>query len=167
MGMGSSLDSSRFRFLLAKELGVNQGNVDALVMGEHGPTMVPIFSHVKSMGKKIHFQEKKSDKITTLVRNYWKDLILFKGASVFGAAKNSFDLVKAIVEKNDLQTTVSTVLDGEYGFSNISMGVPSVVGKNGIKEITRLKLNSREIMLLNHSGKRISDGIDMLTNLLK
>ncbi len=50
IGMGSSLDSSRFRYLLAKELGVKQGNIEGLVLGEHGPTMVPLFSHAKSKG---------------------------------------------------------------------------------------------------------------------
>lgn len=167
IGMGSSLDSSRFRYLLAKELGVKQGNIEGLVMGEHGPTMVPLFSNAKFNGEKIHLQEKKHDEISYQLRNYWKDLVLFKGASVFGAAKNTFDIARAIIEKKDLLTTASVNLNGEYGFSSISVGVPVVLGMNGVKKVVRLDLDQKEMEFLKMSAKRISDGLEMLSNLIK
>ena len=167
IGMGSSLDSSRFRYLLAKELGVKQGNIGGLVMGEHGPTMVPLFSNATFNGEKIHLQEKKYDEISYHLRNYWKDLVLFKGASVFGAAKNTFDMVQAIINKKDLLTTASINLNGEYGFSSISMGVPVIIGMNGVKEVVRLDLDQKEIEFLKMSAKRISNGLEILSNLIK
>ena len=167
IGMGSSLDSSRFRYLLAQELGVRQGNIDGFVMGEHGPTMVPLFSSAKINGEKIHLHDKKHDEISYQLRNYWKDLILFKGASVFGAAKNTFDIVQAIIKKKDLLTTASINLNNEYGFSSISMGVPVIIGMNGVKEVVMLDLDQKETEFLKISAKRISTGLEMLSNLIK
>jgi malate dehydrogenase len=167
IGMGSSLDSSRFRYLLAKELKVKQGNIEGFVMGEHGPTMVPLFSNAKIDGKKIHLPEKKYDEISYQLRNYWKDLILFKGASVFGAAKNTFDMVQAIIKKKDFLTTASINLNNEYGFSSISMGVPVIIGMNGVKEVVRLDLDQKETEFLKISAKRISTGLEILSNLMK
>lgn len=167
IGMGSSLDSSRFRYLLAKELGVKQGNIEGLAVGEHGPTMVPLFSNAKSRGKKISLLEKRTDEITCELRSYWKYLVSFKGASVFGAAKNTFDIVQSIVEKKEFLAPAAVYLNGEYGFRDLAMGVPVIFGKNGVKEIVQLNLNQKESELLKLSAKRISDGIITLSNLIK
>lgn len=167
VGMGSSLDSSRFRYLLAKELGVKQGNIEGLVVGEHGPTMVPLFSNAKSKGKRINLLEKKTDEITCELRNYWRYLVSFKGASIFGAAKNTFDITKSIVEGKEFLTSSSVYLDGEYGFSGLSMGIPVIFDKNGVKEIVKLTLDQKESELLESSAERISDGISKLSNLIK
>lgn len=167
MGVGSGLDSSRFRYLLAKEFGVRQGCIDGLVMGEHGPTMVPIFSNAKLDGKRIDLPPKKREEISFQLRNYRKDLVLFKGASVFGAAKNAFDMARSITEKKDLQTAASINLDGEYGFSSISMGVPVVIGAAGVKKFIKVDLSNDEVEQLKASAKRISNGLETLTGLIK
>lgn len=167
VGMGSGLDSSRFRYLLAKELGVKQGHIEGLVIGEHGSTMVPLFSNAKSHGERINISEKKTDEITCELRNYWRYLVAFKGASVFGAAKNTFDIAKSIVEGKNFLTSASVCLDGEYGFSGLSMGVPVIFGKNGVKEILELTLDQKESELLKFSAKKISDDINKLSALIK
>ncbi|MDE1769276.1 MAG: NAD(P)-binding domain-containing protein [Thaumarchaeota archaeon] len=167
IGIGSGLDSSRFRYLLSKELGTKQGNIEGWVMGEHGPTMVPLFSNAKFNGKKINLQEKKYEEISYLLRNYWKDLVLFKGASVFGAAKNTFDIVQAIIRKKDLQTMASINLSGEYGLSSISIGVPVIIGMDGVKQVVKLDLDPKETEFLKTSAKRISDGLEILSSLIK
>ncbi|WP_101476828.1 malate dehydrogenase [Candidatus Nitrosotalea bavarica] len=167
IGMGSSLDSSRFRYLVAKELGVKQGQIDGLVIGEHGSTMVPLFSNVQSQGQKINISEKKTDEITYELRNYWKYLVAYKEASVFGAAKNTFDITKSIVEGKDFLASASVYLDGEYGLGGFSMGVPVVFGKNGVKEILQLNIDEKESELLKLSAKKISDDIDKLSVFMK
>jgi malate dehydrogenase len=167
IGMGSSLDSSRFHYLIAKELGVKQGQIDGLVIGEHGSTMVPLFSNVQSQGQKINISEKKTDEITYELRNYWKYLVAYKEASVFGAAKNTFDIAKSIVEEKDFLASASVYLDGEYGFSGFSMGVPVVFGKNGVKEILQLNIDDKESELLKLSAKKISDDIGKLSEFMK
>ena len=99
IGMGSSLDSSRFRYLLAKSLDVNMPQVEGIVMGEHGDSMVPIFSTAKCDEKPVFSMLEQIEivRITEELRSYWKLLKTFKEASVFGAAKNALDIVKAIV----------------------------------------------------------------------
>jgi malate dehydrogenase len=167
IGMGSSLDSSRFRYLLAKELGVKQGYVDGLVIGEHGSTMVPLFSNAKLQDKIINIPSKKIDEITYELRNYWKYLVAFKEASVFGAAKNTFDIIKSLVEGKDFPTSASVYLNGEYGFSGFFMGVPVIFGKKGVKEILHLPINYEESELLKLSAKKISDDISKLSTFMK
>ncbi|MFZ0183869.1 MAG: lactate dehydrogenase [Nitrosotalea sp.] len=167
IGMGSSLDSSRFRYLLAKELGVKQGQIDGLVIGEHGSTMVPLFSNAKSQGQKISLSEKKTSEITYELKNYWKYLVAYKEASVFGAAKNTFDIAKSIVEERDFLASASVYLDGEYGFSGFSMGVPIIFGKNGVKEILQLDLDEKESKLLKLSTEKIFDDIGKLSAFMK
>ncbi|MGC1426271.1 MAG: NAD(P)-binding domain-containing protein [Nitrosotalea sp.] len=167
IGMGSSLDSSRFRYLLAKELGVKQGQIDGSVIGEHGSTMVPLFSSAKSKGQKITLSEKKTSEITFELKNYWRYLVAYKEASVFGAAKNTFDMAKSIVEGKDFLASASVYLDGEYGFSGFSMGVPVIFGKNGVKEILQPPIDDSESELLKVSAKKIFDDVSKLSGFMK
>lgn len=167
IGMGSSLDSSRLRYLLAKELGVKQGHIDGLVIGEHGSTMVPLFSNAKSQGQKINIPEKKIDEITYELRNYWKYLVAYKEASVFGAAKNTFDIAKSITEGKELRASASVYLDGEYGYSGFCMGVPVIFGKNGVKQIIKMDLDEKESKLLKFSAKKIFDDTAKLSTFVK
>jgi len=167
IGMGSSLDSSRFRYLLAKELGVKQGQIDGMVIGEHGSTMVPLFSSAKSTGQKISISEKKTSEITFELKNYWKYLVAYKEASVFGAAKNTFDMIKSMVEGKDFLASASVYLDGEYGFSGFSMGIPIIFGKNGVKEILQPVLDESESKLLKLSAKKIFDNVSKLSAFVK
>jgi malate dehydrogenase len=167
IGMGSSLDSSRFRYLLAKELGVKQGQIDGMVIGEHGSTMVPLFSSAKSKGQKISISEKKTSEITFELKNYWKYLVAYKEASVFGAAKNTFDMIKSMVEGKDFLASASVYLDGEYGFSGFSMGIPIIFGKNGVKEILQPVLDESESKLLKLSAKKIFDNVSKLSAFVK
>jgi len=131
IGMGSSLDSDRFRYAISKTLHTNQSGIESIVLGEHGNSMVPIFSTAKLDGKAIHFDKNQMTDITNEVRNYWRPLTELKGASVFGAAKHSYDIIKAIMKNESLEVPSSVMLHGEYGISDVCMGVPLVINKNG------------------------------------
>lgn len=161
IGMGSSLDSSRFRYLLAKTLGTNQSKIEGIVMGEHGDSMVPIFSSARYNGKPVSniLNETQVSKITTELRNYWILLKTFKDASVFGAAKNTFDLVKAIIHDEKLQTPASILLDGEYGLSDVCLGVPLTIGKNGVEKIIEIELEKSELHSLIDSANVVQNNI--------
>lgn len=164
IGMGSSLDSSRFRYLLAKSQNVNQGQVEGMVIGEHGPTMIPIFSLSKVMGNKIELNKEKMTEITLELRNYWKNLHAYKGASVFGAAKHAFDIVEAIVKNYELSISSSVLLDGEYGLHDVCIGVPVIINKNGVKKINEHSIDKIESDLLTISANRIKEGIKKISN---
>ena len=165
IGIASSLDSSRFRYLLSEKFKIKQSQItDALVMGEHGDSMVPIFSRVKINEKNaleiINDTEKKV--ISTEIQNYWKSLRIFKSRSQFGIAKNTFDVIRSIIKNDELIIPVSIVLNGEYGEKDVSMGIPVKINKDGVKEIIEIKLNESESKLLKISAQAIRNYIKLL-----
>ena len=166
IGMGSSLDSGRFRYLLAKSLDVNMSKIEATVIGEHGDSMVPIFSTAKCDEKSVLslLDQNETARITEELRNYWKLLKTFKEASVFGAAKNAFDIVKAIVRDERLKVPASVLLEDEYGLSDVCLGVPVTIGKTGVVKINRIDLERSELKLLNDSAEVIKNNIIKIKN---
>jgi malate dehydrogenase len=165
IGIASSLDSSRFRYLLSEKFKIKQSQItDALVMGEHGDSMVPVFSRVKINEKNaleiIDDTEKKV--ISTEIQNYWKSLRIFKSRSQFGIAKNTFDVIRSIIKNDELIIPVSIVLNGEYGEKDVSMGIPVKINKDGVKEIIEIKLNESESKLLKISAQTIRNYIKLL-----
>lgn len=165
IGIASSLDSSRFRYLLSEKFKIKQSQItDALVIGEHGDSMVPVFSRVKINEKNaleiIDDIEKKV--ISTEIQNYWKSLRIFKSRSQFGIAKNTFDVIRSIIKNDDLIIPASIVLNGEYGEKDVSMGIPVKINKDGVKEIIEIKLNESESKLLKISAQTIRDYIKSL-----
>jgi len=158
IGMGSSLDSDRFRYAISKTLHTNQSGIESIVLGEHGNSMVPIFSTAKLDGKAIHFDKNQMTDITNEVRNYWRPLTELKGASVFGAAKHSYDIIKAIMKNESLEVPSSVMLHGEYGISDVCMGVPLVINKNGAS-IKEIDLDDSEHDMLVKSSNVIKNNI--------
>ena len=162
IGIASSLDSSRFRYLLSEKFKIKQFQItNALVMGEHGDSMVPVFSRVKINEKNALeiINEVEMKVISTEIQNYWKSLRLFKSRSQFGIAKNTFDVIRSIIKNDELVISASIVLNGEYGEKNVSMGIPVKINKNGVKEIIEIKLNESESKLLKISAQTIRDYI--------
>ena len=158
IGMGSSLDSDRLRYLLSKILETNQSKIKSLVIGEHGNSMVPIFSNAQFDGNQINLDENQMVQTTTELRNYWKPLTELKGASVFGAAKHSYDIVNAIIKNEKLKISSSVMLNGEYGLSGMCMGVPVVIDKNGAK-IDEVDITEPELKLLKASSEIIKNNM--------
>jgi malate dehydrogenase len=161
LGVASSLDSSRFRYLLARELNTNQSEIDnALVLGEHGDSMVPIYSFAKWKGKPVLdiFDEEQIHKIKGDLIFYWKILREYKGPSIFGIAKNSFDIIKALIQNNEISVPVSILLNGEYGISDVSLGVPTIITKNST-DIQELSLMDSELDSLHKSAQTIKEYI--------
>jgi len=165
IGIASSLDSSRFRYLLSEKFNVKQSQItDAIVLGEHGDSMVPLFSRVKINQKNILelITEEEEKIISTEVQNYWKSLRLLKSRSQFGIAKHTFDVIKSIIKNNDLTIPASIVLNGEYGEKEVSMGIPVKINRQGIKEVLEIKLNESEKELLKISAQTIRNNIKLL-----
>ena len=165
IGIASSLDSSRFRYLLSEKFKIKQSQItDALVMGEHGDSMVPVFSRVKINEKNVLeiIDDTEKKVISTEIQNYWKSLRIFKSRSQFGIAKNTFDVIRSIIKNDELIIPVSIVLNGEYGEKDVSMGIPVKINKDGVKEIIEIKLNESESKLLKISAQTIRDYIKSL-----
>lgn len=170
IGVASSLDSSRFRYILSKEFSTNQSTItDALVLGEHDDSMVPIFSYAKFKGKPVYdvLNDQRKSEITYEVRNYWKRLRDYKGYSVFGIAKNTFDIIKCIIKNETLGIPASTLLDGQFGFSDVCIGVPLTINKNGIAKIHQIKITDSENESLQKSAKTVKNNITKVLEFFK
>lgn len=159
-GIASTLDSSRFRYLLSRELNLKQSEIsNSLVLGEHGDSMVPIFSIAKAKGVPV-LEILTSDQITRIeseLRGYWKKLREYKSRSVFGIAKNSFDIITMVKSNQRKQIPVSTFVDGEYGVNDTCMGIPAIIGQNGVEKIIEIELSKNELSSLQNSAKIIKD----------
>ncbi|MDX1440852.1 MAG: lactate dehydrogenase [Nitrosopumilaceae archaeon] len=161
IGIASSLDSSRFRLKLSQKLNIKNSQIsDAIVLGEHGDSMVPIFSRVKIDGKNLsEIDSKIKAEISKKIRDYWISLRNYKSRSQFGIAKNTFDVIETIVKNQEISIPASVVLDGEYGEKEVSMGVPVTINANGISKIQEINLNQLEQELLKLSAKTIRENI--------
>jgi len=162
IGIASSLDSSRFRYLLSEKLGVKQSQIsNAIVLGEHGDSMIPLFSHTKINGKNLLeiIDSNQQSIITKEIRDYWKSLRNFKSRSQFGIAKNTFDVINAILNDKKLEIPASVLLEGEFGEYDVSMGVPVIIDKNGISQIQEIDLSKSESDSLKASAQIIRNYI--------
>lgn len=162
IGIASSLDSKRFRYLISKALGVKNSQISgALVLGEHGDSMVPIFSKTKIDGKNILeiIDTKQKEKITKETKHYWKSLRNLKNRSQFGIAKNVFDVIESIINNRVISIPASVLLYGEYNEKNVCMGIPLKISSKGMVEIQSMKLNKLEQELLKKSAQTIRKNI--------
>lgn len=160
IGIAGNLDSSRFRFILAKELNTDVRKItNAIVLGEHGDTMVPIFSHARYNGKPVldFLSTNQIQQITDNVRNYWKELRKNMVFSVFGIAKNTVDVARAIIKDEKSSLSASVLLDGQYGVSDLCLGVPIKISNNGIDKIDEIDLSKSELESLRHSASVVKN----------
>lgn len=170
IGVASGLDSARFRYLLSEEFSTNQSEITgAMVLGEHDDSMVPIFSHAKFRARPVLelLDEQKKLEITLKVRNYWKFLRDYKGSSVFGIAKHTFDVVKCIISAQRLFVPASTLLLGQYGLDDVCVGVPLEIGKNGVEKIHQIQINKDEFEALHNSAGVVKNNIERLFKFLR
>jgi len=141
-GMGNILDTMRFRSYIANALNVSREDVRALVIGEHGDSMVPLVDYATVSGIPIRelLGEEQIENIVRLTRDSGSDVIKLKGATIYAPAVVIAITVDAVLRSRNRVMSVSTLLQGEYGLSNVSIGVPVVLGKNGVGRILNLKL---------------------------
>lgn len=149
IGTGTALDSARLRYSIAQELQIDHRSVEGYCLGEHGESRfipwscvrvgdVPI-SRIIGVHSNIILEN-----IEKTVKEGGDEIIQIKGASVFGIVSVTAQIVKAILADEARTMPVSAMLDGEYGFSGVYVGVPAVIGASGIEKIIELPLNSSE-----------------------
>lgn len=148
IGMGGALDSSRFKYFLSQALKCNQNEVDGMVIGGHGDTtMIPLarLASYKGIPVSSLLSAKKLDEVvkSTMVGGATLTGLLGTSAWMAPGAAISF-LVESIVKDQKKMIPCSTFLNGEYGMSDITIGVPCIIGKKGIEKVVELKLNADE-----------------------
>jgi len=163
-GMGNILDTLRFRSYIATELHVSREDIRALVIGEHGDSMVPLVEYASVSGIPITRLLKKEqiEKIVNLTVASGSDVISLKGSTVYAPAAVIAIMADAILRGRNRVMGVSTLLQGEYGFSDVSIGVPVVLGKNGVEKILELKLTPQTRERFEKSVSIIKESIKTL-----
>jgi len=159
VGMAGILDSSRFKYFLSQELKVSVKNINSLVLGGHGDTMVPMLDHTTVNGKSLKklISKEKLDKIIDRTRKGGGEInkLLEKGSAFYAPATAGVEMAESYIK--DLKKTLpcAAYLNGEYGVKNLYVGVPVIIGKNGIEKVVEIKLTEEEKKLFNHSVKAV------------
>ncbi|MGP4040668.1 L-lactate dehydrogenase [Gracilibacillus sp. D59] len=168
IGSGTILDTARFRYLLGKHLEVDARNVHAYIIGEHGDSELPVWSHVQIGGVPLgqytgidnFYQNKDMIEIFENVRDAAYHIIERKGATYYGIGLGLVRLTKAILNNENAILTVSAKLEGQYGLNNLYIGVPALLNENGIREVIELDLSEKETQQLHQSAEVIQEMID-------
>ncbi len=168
MGMAGILDTARYRAFLAEELGTSPRDIQAVLMGGHGDTMVPLPRYTTVAGIPVT-ELVAADKLDAIVKrtiNGGAELTNLMGTSAWyapGAA--AAQMVSAIVRDEKRIFPCCTFLDGEYGIHDLCVGVPVVLGANGIEKIIELQLTEDEKALLNSSAAAVRAVVDVCKGL--
>ena len=158
IGSGTVLDTARLRYLIGEKLDVSSKNIHAYIMGEHGDSSFVPWSHSYVGCKKLldimnerGESEKTLADIYTEVQQSAYEIIEKKRATYYGIGMGLAKLVKTILNNGKEILTVSAKLGGEYGHNEIYIGVPAIIGNNGVQEILNLPLTEEEQAKFNHS----------------
>jgi malate dehydrogenase len=163
-GMGNILDTLRFRSYIAQELDVSREDTHGLVIGEHGESMVPLVEYASISGIPITtlLPKNRIDKIVDKTRASGADVIKLKGATTYAPGAVIAMMADAVLKGRNRVMSVSTCPQGEYSCSAVSIGVPVVLGKNGVERIIELKLSSESQMLFDQSVDKVKKAITQL-----
>ena len=145
-GMGGMLDLSRFKQLLSEELGVSRASIDALVLGEHGESMTPVpsFSSINGIPLRTFLTDEQLDLAIDKTRKIAAEVIAKKGATFYAPGNGIARMVEAVHYDKKALLPVSAYVEGEYGLSGLCIGVPTIIGKDGIEKIIELDLQGKE-----------------------
>lgn len=165
MGMAGILDTARYRSFIALELNCSPKDIQAVLMGGHGDTMVPLPRYTTVSGIPVTelIAKDRLDAIIERTKKGGGELVNLMGTSAWYAPGTAAaQMVEAIVRDQKRIFPVCTWLEGEYGLSDIYLGVPVKLGKDGIEEIIELDLNDEEKALLNDSAESVRDVMKVL-----
>ncbi len=160
IGMAGILDSSRFKLFLSLELNVAVKDVDAIVMGGHGDTMVPMPRFTKVSGKPLldlvkdgKISEEKLEEINQRTRDGGAEIVRYleKGSAFYAPAAAGVQMAEAYLNDEKKLLPCAAQLNGEYGIKNIYAGVPVTIGKNGVEKIEEIDLDEKENKEFIHS----------------
>jgi malate dehydrogenase len=160
-GMGGMLDLSRFRQFIHEATGHSRDSIRALVIGEHGENMLPLprFSSVSGIPLSTMLPKEKLDELILNTKQVAAKVIELKGATVHAPGNAISAIVEAVLRDRKQVIPVATQLDGEYGHSDITIGVPAVIGKKGVEKIIELDLNDEEKQIFDKGVQSVKNAI--------
>ena len=167
MGMAGILDSARFRAFIAMELGISGADVQAMVLGGHGDSMVPLPRYTTVGGITVTelIPADRLGQIAQRTRDGGAEIVklLKTGSAYYAPAMSAVEMVEAILTDQKRLVPCSVLLQGEYGMKDLFIGVPVVLGARGVEKIVELKLSAEEMAALQKSGADVAAGIAELS----
>jgi malate dehydrogenase len=166
IGMAGVLDSARFRTFIAEELNVSFENVTAMVLGGHGDTMVPLvrFTNVSGIPLSELTDQPIIDRLVQRTRDGGAEIVKYlkTGSAYYAPAASTVEMVESILKDKKKVLPCAAYLQGEYGISELFVGVPVKLGKDGIEKIYQIKLEGAEQAALNKSADAVKELIDVI-----
>jgi len=163
MGMAGVLDSARFRTFLAEEIGVSVEDVQAMVLGGHGDTMVPIlrYSTVSGIPVETFIRKERLAEIVQRTRDGGAEIVklLQTGSAFYAPASSAVQMAESILRDKKRLLPAAAYLDGEYGQRDLYLGVPCILGSRGVEKIVELELSAEDKAALANSAEEVRKGI--------
>jgi malate dehydrogenase len=170
-GMAGILDTARYRSFISMELGVSMQDIQALILGGHGDTMVPLtrFTTVAGIPVSDLMSKEKLDAIVARAAGGGGEIVKYlkTGSAYYAPAAAAVQMVESIVNDQKRILPCSVMLNGEYGYNGVVLGVPVILGKNGVEKVLELNLNAEEKALLQNSVDHVTETMKEAVELLK
>jgi malate dehydrogenase len=169
IGMAGILDTSRFKYFLSQEIKVPVKNIESLVLGGHGDTMVPMPNHTfvnqKPLTKVI--KKEKLDQIIDRTRKGGAEIVKYleKGSAFYAPAASGIQMAESYIKNLKKTLPCAAYLNGEYGFKNVYAGVPTVIGNEGVEKVIEIPLNKDEKINFNLSINAVKELFDAATKI--
>ncbi|MGB0681522.1 MAG: malate dehydrogenase [Magnetovibrionaceae bacterium] len=169
VGMAGVLDSARFRYFLAEAMNVSVQDVTAFVLGGHGDTMVPLVRYSTVAGiplpdlvKMGWITQEKLDEIVQRTRDGGAEIVglLKTGSAFYAPAASAIEMAESYLKDKRRVLPVAAYCDGEYGLNGIYVGVPCIVGANGVEKVVEIEMDAEERAMFDHSVDAVTGLID-------
>lgn len=175
IGSGTSLDSARFRQSIAELVGVDARNVHGYILGEHGDTEFPVWSHANVAGLQIYewvkdHPETDEEELVNLffnVRDAAYTIIEKKGATFYGIAVALARITKAILNDENAVLPLSVYLNGHYGLEDIFIGAPAIINRRGVQNVIEIPLTDAEKEKYHYSADKLKEVLNTAFEQLK
>ena len=162
--MAGALDNARFKAFIAIETGLSVQDVACIVLGGHGPTMIPLISSASIGGVPLLdiLNSNQIDKIVTRVQHAGTELVQLygNGSAFFSPASSIVEMIEANIKDKKRVIPSAALCEGEYGINDLFIGVPTVIGKDGVEKIIEVKLNTDEQKALEKTVKTVKKTVE-------
>jgi malate dehydrogenase len=164
MGMGGMLDLSRFKSFIQDATGVSRDSIQAMVISEHGENMLPLtrFSSIGGIPLHEFISKDMAKEIVEKTRKVAAEVIALKGATVYAPGNAVATMLESVILDKKLVIPVSAMLEGEYGVSDLCIGVPAVIGDGGVERVIELSLDDFEQDIFNKGVASVREAIEAL-----
>jgi malate dehydrogenase len=165
MGMGGMLDLSRFKDHISTVTRISRDSIQAMVISEHGENMLPLvrFSSMGGIPLSHFITAEQSENLINKTKKIAAEVISLKGATVYAPGNAVSTMVESILKNKRTILPVSALLEGEYGYNDVCIGVPCVLGSEGIERIIEIKLNEDEMKVLDLGVQSVRKAIKSLS----